>query len=1242
MTSLPDSLLDQFGPNAEYVAAQYRQWLDAPMTVSQQWRDYFASLGLEPEAMRVEISRPTEQRANGGMRALPWPTPEPSGTPVASAPNGAAAPTGLPAKGVISPAALVNPELAAHEKAEPIRGVANLIVQNMEASLGLPVATSYRFVPVKVLEENRKIINNTLQARGQKVSFTHLISWAIIEALKKYPSMNATYALIEGKPHRIVRDDVNFGVAIDIEKRDGSRSLIVPNLKAVDKMDFQGFMDAYSDLVNRARAGNLTTEDYANTTITLTNPGTIGTVISAPRLMEGQGTIVATGAIQYPAEFSGVDPARLAEMGVSKVMGLSSTYDHRIIQGAESGMFLLDIHRLLMGEESFYDQVFSALAIPYPPVRWEDDRDKNEERSRPSAVSADKQLGVQQLIRAYRVRGHLLADLNPLDLTPKEYHPDLDPATYGLTLWDLDREFLVDGMADMKVATLRTILDVLRQSYSSHLGIEYMNIQEPEERRWIQRRVEQKRRPQFEGQARQAILKSMSNAEAFEQFLHRRYTGAKRFSLEGAEAVIPMLEKVIDHAATQGVKEAVMGMAHRGRLNVLKNILQKPARDIFSEFDGTVPPDSMQGSGDVKYHLGAESVRRTPAAHEVELTMMSNPSHLEAVDPVVEGFAHARQRLRVKGLDGLAIEEVLPILVHGDAAFAGQGVVAETLNLSQLRGYRTGGTVHVIINNQIGFTTNPFDARSTPYPTDVAKGGQVPIIHINGDDPEAAVFAAELAIDYRNTFHKDVVLDLICYRRWGHNEGDEPSYTQPQMYEVIRNRLTPREYYAEQLVSEGVVSEEEANTLYRDAMMELEGATEGLDALVAPQATIRPNGDVDLTRGNLPETGVDQARLLYIADKLGNPPEGFDGHPKLMKLIERRALSGDPAETFDWATAELLALGALLMEKVPVRLSGQDSGRGTFSQRHSVWHSVSGGPAYIALNHLSEDQAPFRVWDSLLSEEAVLGFEYGYALGAPTSLVLWEAQFGDFANGAQVQIDQFISSSRAKWNLETDLVLLLPHGYEGQGPEHSSARLERFLQLSADDNWRVTMPTTAASYFHLLRRQKLDDLQRPLIVMTPKSLLRLPAASSTLPEISAGTFQYLLDDPEVSDPESVERLIFLSGKLYYDVQEQRKETPVAVVRLEQLYPYPSDSVRAILARYPHAKRIVWAQEEPQNMGSWTFIQPFLQRDVDESDHAGKQVSYVGRPRAASPATGSLKIHVQEQAAIVEQALGRKP
>jgi len=955
--------------------------------------------------------------------------------------------------------------------------------------------------------------------------------------------------------------------------------------------------------------------------------------------MQGQGLIVATGVIGYPAEYSATSIEILTELGISKVMGITSTYDHRIIQGAESGMFLAQIHQLLLGENNFYDRMFRDLSVPYPPVRWERDKKPLVFGGTNALDLAEKQACVLQLIDAYRMRGHLLANLDPLTIEAKEYHPDLDPSTYGLTLWDLDRQFITAGLAGLKRTSLRHILDILRRTYSSRFGLEFLNIPNPEERKWLQQKMEWADAPKaLSNKRKNYILKQMSNAEGFERFLHQRYVGSKRFSLEGAETLIPMLGTILDRAAQQDVEEAVLGMAHRGRLNVLLNIMQKPATAIFSEFEGHMDPETIQGSGDVKYHLGTTGKRNAYSGETIDLTLAPNPSHLEAVNPVVEGMAHAKQRQRIGTIDGLATDKVLPVLIHGDAAFAGQGIVAETLNLAQLRGYRTGGTIHLIINNQIGFTTEAKDARSTPFASDIAKMSQIPIFHVNGDDPEAAVRISAIALDYRQRFNKDVVIDLVCYRRWGHNEGDDPSYTQPKMYKLINERVSPREVYAQKLLREKVIAQTDAQRYFDEAMVALEEGTKHIDELNIPQGTLEYGRYTDFSRVKPPKTAVDREQLIAISRVLANPPREFYTHPKLEKIIKRRELKGDGSDRVDWATAEALAFGSLLLEGHPIRLSGEDSGRGTFSHRHAVLHNYETGEDYIPLNHLAEGQPPFKVYDSLLSEAGVLGFEYGYSIAAPESLVLWEAQFGDFANGAQVIIDQFIASGETKWGQRSDLVMLLPHGHEGQGPEHSSARLERYLQLCAENNMGVTYPTTVANYFHLLRRQKHDDKQRPLIVMTPKSLLRLPAAMSPLEAFCEGNFLYVIDDASIQDASRVKRLVFVSGKLYYDIAAKKNQDDIAVVRVEQLYPYPRPAIAPILARYANANQIIWAQEEPRNQGAWNFINVFLSQDVYEARSGQARLEYIGRPPSASTATGSSKAHQREQAAIVNRAL----
>jgi len=1217
-----------FGFNADFVQDLYAQYLKDPSAVSESWRRFFDGYGRslftgrdgpDGEGAGTQEAEEEQKKEEG---AEPIPASQPSSLP-------------LPR--------------SAHLQA--LHGVGAKIAENMEASLTLPTATSARIIPVKVLEENRRILNQHLSLIGQgKASYTHIIAWAMIKALADHPVMNSSFTRVDGKPHRVQKPDVNLGLAVDIEQKDGSRILLVPNIKRVQTLNFFEFLKAYNDLIQRARTGKLKLEDFQDTTLTLTNPGTIGTVASIPRLMPGQGVIIATGVIGYPAEYQGMSEETLSQLGVSKVMTLTSTYDHRIIQGAESGAYLARIHELLQGEDGFYEQVFADLNLPHEPVHWARDENPALFDSPHNYEVIEKEAKVLQLINAYRVRGHLLANLNPLGYEP-HYHPELDPAQYGLTIWDLDRKFITGGLGGQAVATLRDILDILRETYSGKIGVEYRNIQDPEQKQWLQERMEQSRnKSQLSSRMKRHILLKLNAAEAFEKFLHTRYVGYKRFSLEGAETLIPMLDALLDEAAEQNVQEVVMGMAHRGRLNVLANIIGKSYEKIFSEFEGYLDPHTPQGSGDVKYHLGASGYHESLTGKKISLSLASNPSHLEAVNPVVEGMARAKQ----ERMGDIRWEKVLPLLIHGDAAFAGQGIVAETLNLSQLRGYRTGGTIHIVINNQIGFTTSPTEARSTPYATDIAKMLQVPIFHVNGDDPEAAVHVVKLALDYRQKFKKDVVIDLICYRRHGHSEVDEPSYTHPLLYKKIEQHPSVRQIYTEMLLRNKELQPEEAEEMAADFRERFEQALEVVKSLQSPDG----NGRAGMTRdreartknplidpatksqlkGPVSNTGVERERLVKITEQLSSTPPGFTVHPKLRPLLERRKAAGTGKAPVDWSLAEALAFGTLLCEGVHVRLSGEDSARGTFSQRHAILFDYATGKEYVPLNHLDPTQAKFDVFDSLLSEAAVLGFEYGYSVEDPSTLVLWEAQFGDFANGAQVIIDQFIVSSEEKWGQSADLVLLLPHGYEGQGPEHSNARLERFLQLCAEDNIQVCNCTTPAQYFHLLRRQVYDGVRKPLVLMTPKSLLRHPRVIATLDELTTGHFQEVLDETEPISKEQVDRIILCSGKIYYELwqgRESLKTKNMALLRVEQLYPFPEAQIRGLLQKYPKAHEILWVQEEPQNMGAWGFISPRLSRLLPTD----RQLRYVGRPESASPATGSLKIHQEEQKAIIEAALG---
>ena len=1217
MTAPTEDPLAGFGPNEWLVYEIYQDYLQDPDSVDPAWLDFFREHRPAPPGVsnadatpgNREPARAETPAAEAAPAAAPPPEPA-KGPPAAPSPAPEKPPAPKPApRSVPTPAGDV----------APLRGSAARVVTNMEASLSVPTATSVRSIPAKLLIDNRVVINNHLRrGPGGKVSFTHLIGFALVRALADLPGMNRAFTEVNGKPGVVVPEHVNVGLAIDIQ-RDGGRQLLVPNIKGCEQMDFAAFWSAYEAVIERARNQALTADDFAGTTISITNPGTIGTVHSVPRLMAGQGAIIGVGALEYPAEYQGASQDTLARLAVSKILTLTSTYDHRIIQGAESGDFLRRMHELLLGGDDFYDDVFRSLRIPYEPVRWVSD----------IPVSHDDEVGkparVIELIHAYRVRGHLMADTNPLEFELRR-HPDLDVVNHGLTLWDLDREFPTGGFGGRAVMRLRDILGVLRDSYCRTVGIEYMHIQDPEQRRWIQDRVERPHtKPAREEQL--TILGKLNEAEAFETFLQTKYVGQKRFSLEGAETTIPLLDAVLAAAARAGLDEVVIGMAHRGRLNVLANIVGKSYGEIFREFEGNLDPSSTHGSGDVKYHLGAQGRYETAAGAGVAVSLTSNPSHLEAVDPVVEGIARAKQDLINRGEDGFT---VLPLVLHGDAAFAGQGVVAETLNLSQLRGYRTGGSVHVVVNNQVGFTTAPDAGRSSVYASDVARMIQAPIFHVNGDDPEAAVRVARLAFEFRQAFRKDVVIDLVCYRRRGHNEADDPSLTQPLMYDLIDAKRSVRKLYAEALTGRGDISAEEAESALRHYQEQLERAfAETRDARAA---AVQPGITADQPADEDQPTSVDSELLKRIAETQVNLPEGFTVHPRLSAVLQRRAdmLNQDAV---DWGMGETLAFGSLLAQGRPVRLAGQDSRRGTFGQRHAVIVDRHTGTEYTPLAHVAPGQAAFYVYDSLLSEFAAMGFEYGYSVTRPDALVCWEAQFGDFVNGAQTIIDEFVASGEAKWGQRSALTLLLPHGYEGQGPDHSSARIERFLSLAAEANLTVALPTTPANYFHLLRRQALATRRRPLVVFTPKSLLRLRAAVSPAAEFTGGSWRRVIDDSSINEVTAVRRLVLCSGKVYYDLAKLRAEDEeVAIVRVEQLYPLPVQQIRGVVAAYPRAE-LVWAQEEPANMGPWPYIDLHLAPALPD-----RPLGYRGRPESAAPSAGSLLRHEAEQKDVVEQAL----
>ena len=1229
---------NDFGANEWLVEELYEKYLVDKKAVDSSWWPVLDSY----HTSKTSGNTSTTQSPAPSVSSQPAEPAEPKpvttpipiiGTqPVARTTSVAAKPQPVPADApVTSPTTVAPAATSTEDTATPLRGMSKSLATNMDASLTIPTATSVRTIPAKLMIDNRIVINNHLQrSRGGKISFTHLIGWALIQALKEFPSQNVHYDERDGKPYVVAPAHINLGIAIDLPKQDGSRALLVPSIKHADTLTFSEYVSAYEDLVSKARAGKLAAEDFAGTTISLTNPGGIGTVHSVPRLMKGQGAIIGAGALEYPAEFQGSSEKTLSGLAIGKTITLTSTYDHRVIQGAGSGEFLKIVHELLTGKHNFYEDIFAALRIPYRPIVWSPDISVD------IASAVDKTARVQELINSYRVRGHLMADIDPLEYVQRT-HPDLEIEKHGLTFWDLDRTFVHGslGSGERKPAKLREILGVLRDSYCRTIGVEYMHIQDPEQRAWFQEKLERPyQKPTHDEQMR--ILAKLNEAEAFETFLQTKYVGQKRFSLEGGESTIALLDTILQSAAETSLDGAAIGMAHRGRLNVLTNIAGKTYGQIFREFEGAPEPKTVQGSGDVKYHLGTEGTFRGVGGEELPVYLAANPSHLEVVNGVLEGIVRAKQDRRPAGTF-----LTLPILVHGDAAMAGQGIVVEVMQMSQLRAYRTGGTIHVNINNQVGFTTPPSEGRSSVYSTDVAKTIQAPIFHVNGDDPEAVVHVGRLAFEYRQQFKRDVVIDLICYRRRGHNEGDDPSMTQPLMYNLIEAKRSVRRLYTEALVGRGDITQEEYEAAHDDfqkrlerAFMETHAAQTNSTSITVQEKYGAEANDPENTVSEPETTAVSEQVVHTIGDAFNNPPAGFTIHPKLKQLAAKR-VDMSRNGSIDWGFGELLALGSLLLEGTPVRFAGQDSRRGTFVQRHAVFHDRLNGQEWLPLANLSENQARFWIYDSLLSEYAAMGFEYGYSVERPDALVLWEAQFGDFANGAQTVIDEFISSAEQKWNQRSSLVLLLPHGYEGQGPDHSSARIERYLQLCAENNMTVARPSTPASYFHLLRRQAYSRPRRPLVVFTPKSMLRLRGATSEVAELTTGRFEPVLDDARITDKSTVKRVLFVAGKLYYDLLSELEKAPhaeqIALVRVEQFYPLPSAQLRAIVDSYPQAE-LVWAQDEPENQGAWPYI------ILETSKLGPRPLGVISRPPSASPAAGSAKRHTQEQALLVERAL----
>lgn len=1230
-----------FGQNEWLVEEMYRKFRDDPSSVDPSWHEFLVDYNPEP-ANEPAPTAPTS--GDGVPPAPPAPAQPAPAAPAAPEPAKPTPPVSTAAGNGVAPrpAKAATPPPAEGDELQTLRGAAAAVVKNMSASLDVPTATSVRAVPAKLMIDNRIVINNQLKrTRGGKISFTHLLGYALVQAIKKFPNMNRHYAEIDGKPTAVTPAHTNLGLAIDLQGKDGKRSLVVAGIKGCETMRFAQFVTAYEDIVRRARDGKLTAEDFAGVTISLTNPGTIGTVHSVPRLMNGQGAIIGVGAMEYPAEFQGASEERIAELGIGKLITLTSTYDHRIIQGAESGDFLRTIHEMLLSD-AFWDEIFRELGNPYLPVRWSTDN--------PDSI-VDKNARVMELIAAYRNRGHLMADIDPLRLDGSRFrsHPDLEILNHGLTLWDLDRVFKVNGFAGCEYKKLRDVLGLLRDAYCRHIGVEYTHILDPAQQEWLQQRVETKHvKPTVAEQ--KFILSKLNAAEAFETFLQTKYVGQKRFSLEGAESIIPMMDAAIDQCAEHGLDEVVIGMPHRGRLNVLANIVGKPYSQIFSEFEGNLNPAQAHGSGDVKYHLGATGVYlQMFGDNDIQVSLTANPSHLEAVDPVLEGLVRAKQDLLDHGAEDQGDEKafsVVPMMLHGDAAFAGQGVVAETLNLTHLPGYRVGGTIHIIANNQIGFTTAPEYSRSSEYCTDVAKMIGAPIFHVNGDDPEACAWVAKLAVDFRQEFKKDVVIDMLCYRKRGHNEGDDPSMTNPAMYDVVDIKRGVRKSYTEALIGRGDISMKEAEDALRDYQGQLERVFNEVRELekhgVGPSESVE--ADQMLPAGL--STAVDKALLARIGDAFLALPEGFTAHPRVQPVLEKRREMAYEGK-IDWAFGELLALGSLVAEGKLVRLSGQDTRRGTFSQRHSVIIDRNTGAEFTPLKLLATnaDGTPtggkFLVYDSPLSEYAAVGFEYGYTVGNPDALVLWEAQFGDFVNGAQSIIDEFISSGEAKWGQLSNVVLLLPHGHEGQGPDHTSGRIERFLQLWAEGSMTIAMPSTPSNYFHLLRRHALDGVQRPLIVFTPKSMLRNKAAVSDVRDFTEIKFRSVLEEPTyedgIGDRSKVTRVLLTSGKLYYELVARKAKDnrdDVAIVRIEQLAPLPKRRLGETLDRYPNVQQYFWVQEEPANQGAWPRFGLELPELLPDKLTGLKRIS---RRAMSAPSSGSSKVHAVEQQEILDTA-----
>ncbi len=1237
-----------FGQNDWLVDEMFQQYKKDPNSVDAEWRDLFEKKGVtggsSPLASgatgdtdkavhrartEAKVAKSTGAPSQDGRQTKVDKAVAESTTPSARKQPQAPKPSPLDKIGTL-------PEAGEQQ----LKGMFKAIAKNMDESLTVPTATTVRDMPVKLMFENRAQINDHLKrTRGGKISFTHIIGWAIVKSALLHPGMNVNYKVVDGKPFVVTPEHINLGLAIDLPQKDGSRALVVAAIKECETLTFDQFVKAYEDIVARARQNKLKLDDFQGVTIQLTNPGGIGTRHSIPRLTKGQGTIVGVGAMDYPAEFAGASEDRLAELGVGKLTTLTSTYDHRVIQGAESGEFLRDISQLLI-DDKFWDEIFEAMQIPYAPMRWAQDIPNS---------GVDKSTRVMNLIEAYRSRGHLMADTNPLNWhqpgLPKPDARDLLLETHGLTLWDLDRTFNVGGFGGKETMTLREVLTRLRAAYTLHVGAEYTHVLDRDERDWLRDRLEVGM-PKPTNAEQKYILQKLNAAEAFENFLQTKYLGQKRFSLEGAETLIPLMDSIIDTAAGQGLDEVVIGMPHRGRLNVLFNIMGKPVKTIFSEFEGNLQPAQQGGSGDVKYHLGFEGEHiQMFGDGEIKLTLAANPSHLEAVDPVLVGLARAKQDLINHGKNA-DDHTVVPLMLHGDASFAGLGVVQETLNMSKLTGYDVGGTVHIVVNNQVGFTTTPDQGRSTYYATDLAKGFDCPVFHVNGDDPEAAAWVGQLATEYRRKFGKDVFIDLICYRLRGHNEADDPSVTQPLMYERIESHPSVRTRYTKDLIGRGDITQAEAEIAAQDFHDQLDSVFNDVkEGGGKPGEQTGITESQSLTRGL--DTSIDAQTFKALADAYAHLPEDFTPNKRLKSVLKNRGGSFESGN-IDWAWAELLAFGSLAKQGKLVRLAGEDSKRGTFTQRHGVLFDPNTGEQFNPLDAAAIDAGNggrFRIYNSALTEFGGLGFEYGYTVGNPEALVAWEAQFGDFANGGQTIIDEYISSGETKWGQLSKLVMLLPHGYEGQGPDHSSARIERFLQLVAEGSMTIAQPTIPANYFHLLRRQALGDMKRPLVVFTPKSMLRNKAAVSQVDEFTEQkSFRSVIDDPRlvdasntvIGDANKVTTIMLCSGKIYYELEKRRAKDnreDIAIIRVEMLHPIPFNRLSDAFANYPNAKEIRFVQDEPANQGPWPFYNEHLANFVDNMPPMRR----ISRRAQSTTATGVAKVHQQEEKALLDEA-----